>query len=118
MNHAEEPTLPGVVDDRAGLKSSTNRGVSRFPYQRVDVVRHGLIIDQLAHGAAEAELHIVGDLVFAGSETGAAQQVLDDVLAVPYYSVPVRGIPTRVLHRLPLARIIPLVGRSEKQPPA
>src|SRR5206468_10032159 len=114
MNHAEEPTLPRIVDHgaRQELTSCRDQRVPRLPYQAIDIVRYDFVIEQPTNRSTQAKLEVVLDLVVAGAETSAPQQVLDDVLAVPY-PVALSGIATRLLHRfLPPAQIIPLPSRG------
>src|SRR6476469_1009084 len=114
MNHAEEPALSRIVDDGAGqeLSSSRNRRVPWLSDQGIDIVGHRFVIQQPTNRTAKPKLEVVLDLVVAGSETGPPQQVLDDVLAVPY-PIPCGGTGTRLVHRsLPSAGIIPLPSRG------
>ena len=84
MNHAEQPSLARVVDDGAGKKLSSRRNgdVTRRPDQLVDIVRDALVIQQLLDSRREPQLQVIVDFILASAEAGAAQQVLDDMLAV------------------------------------
>ena len=58
--------------------------VSWLSDQRIDIVRHCLVVDQPTHRSAEPQFEVILDLVVARAEAGAPQQVLDHMLAVPY----------------------------------
>jgi len=100
MNHAEEPALSRIIDDgaRQELSSRGNCHVAGLPDQRIDIVGHDFVIEQLTNRSAQPQLEVILDLVIAGAKTGTPQQVLDDMLAVPY-PVPLGGIATRLMHR-------------------
>ena len=85
MNHAEQPPLAGIIDDGARKKftSRGDRNVTRLPYQLVNVVWDTLVMQELLNRIREAKFEVIVDFILTGAEAGAAQQVLDDMLAVP-----------------------------------